>query len=150
MGGTIKNIFKKSKNVEVDIETDNNKKENYDLENEWTESDFEEGQLSVDVYETPKEIIVKSTIAGVKPDDIDISINDDMLTIRGQRHEEEKIEEQDYLYRECYWGTFSRSIILPTEVKADKVDAILESGVLTVKLPKAKPKKEVEIKVKEK
>jgi len=147
MGGLIKNIFSKKNKQKVDIQEEKNN--NLLQDNDWIEDDFEEGQLSVDVYETPKEIIVKSTIAGVKPEDIDISINDDMITIRGHRHIEEKINEDDYLYQECYWGTFSRSIILPTEVKSDKIDASLENGVLTVILPKAKPKKEINIKVKE-
>jgi len=117
---------------------------------DWFEGDYDEGQLSIDVYQTPKSIIVKSTIAGVKPEDIDISINNDMLTIRGKRTMREKIKEENYLYRECYWGSFSRSIILPVEIQAEKIEANLESGVLTVTLPKAKETKQVSIKVKEK
>jgi len=117
---------------------------------DWFDGDYDEGQLSIDVYQTPKSIIVKSTIAGVKPEDIDISINNDMLTIRGKRTMREKIKEENYLYRECYWGSFSRSIILPVEVQAEKIEASLENGVLTVALPKAKESKQVSIKVKEK
>ena len=112
--------------------------------------DYDEGQLSIDVYQTPKALIVKSTIAGVKPDDIDIAINNDMLTIRGKREMMEEIREDDYLFRECYWGSFSRSVILPVEVEADKIEAELENGVLTITLPKAKSAKEISIKVKEK
>lgn len=120
-------------------------------EKEWLEqSDYEEGQLSIDVYQTPGEIIIKSTIAGVKPEDIDISINNDMLTIRGHRSMDKKIREENYLYRECYWGSFSRSIILPVEVEGEKIEAELENGVLTVTLPKAKNAKEISIKVREK
>lgn len=120
-------------------------------EKEWLEqSDYEEGQLSIDVYQTPGEIIIKSTIAGVKPEDIDISINNDMLTIRGHRSMDKKIKEENYLYRECYWGSFSRSIILPVEVEGEKIEAELENGVLTVTLPKAKNAKEISIKVREK
>ena len=113
------------------------------------EEEFEEGQLSIDVYQTPNTIVVKSTIAGVKPKDIDISINNDMLTIRGKRHQDEEIRDQDFLFRECYWGSFSRSIILPVEVESDKVEATLENGVLTVILPKSKTAKQISIKVKE-
>jgi HSP20 family protein len=116
---------------------------------EWLSGDYEEGQLSIDVYQTPDKVFVKSTIAGVKPEDIDISINNDMLTIRGKREMSENIKTEDYLYQECYWGAFSRSIILPCEVKAEKIDAYLEDGVLTVVLPKVKIKKDVRIKVKE-
>ncbi|MFH1523104.1 MAG: Hsp20/alpha crystallin family protein [Patescibacteria group bacterium] len=120
-----------------------------DKENEWIDGDYEEGQLSIDVYQTPKKIIIKSTIAGVKPEDIDISINNDMLTIRGKREGGEEIEEDNYLYKECYWGTFSRSIILPVEVEANKIEAVLENGVLTITLPKAKTAKQISVKVKE-
>lgn len=115
----------------------------------WLQNDYEEGQLSIDVYQNPDALIVKSTIAGVKPEDIDISINNDLLTIRGRREMIENIREENYLYRECYWGSFSRSIILPVEVEADKIEAFLENGVLTVTLPKARSAKQISIKVKE-
>lgn len=118
-------------------------------EKKWLQNEYEEGQLSIDVFQTPDAIIVKSTIAGIKPEDIDISINNDLLTIRGKREMNEKIKEENYLYRECYWGSFSRSIILPVEVEADKIDAYLENGVLTVVLPKARSAKQISIKVKE-
>ncbi|MFH1428035.1 MAG: Hsp20/alpha crystallin family protein [Patescibacteria group bacterium] len=117
---------------------------------EWIDEEYEEGQLSIDVYQTAKAIIVKSTIAGVKPDEIDISINNDMLTIRGKREHQEEVNEDDYLYRECYWGSFSRSVILPVEIQADKIEAVLENGVLTITLPKAKTSKQITVKVKEK
>ena len=119
-------------------------------EQQWLDQDYEEGQLSIDVYQTPTKIIVKSTIAGVKPEDIDISINNDMLTIRGKREMQEKIRDEHYLYRECYWGSFSRSLILPVEVEAEKIEADLENGVLTVILPKARSAQQISIKVKEK
>ena len=119
-------------------------------ENGWLAEEYEEGQLSIDVYQTPSKIIVKSTIAGVKSEDIDISINNDMLTIRGRREMQEKIREEDYLYKECYWGSFSRSIILPVEIDSENIDASLENGVLTVTLPKAKSAKQITIKVKDK
>lgn len=125
-----------------------NEENTKDEDREWLQEDLEEGQLSIDVFQTNKAIIVKSTIAGVKPADIDISINNDMLTIRGKRNLNEKIEERNYLYRECYWGAFSRSIILPVEIEAEKIEALLENGVLTVILPKAKVSKQISIKVK--
>ena len=95
-----------------------------------------EAQLSVDVYETKNEIIVKSTVAGVKPENLEISISNDLLTIRGFRREEEEINEADYYTRECYWGAFSRSIVLPREVDQKKVDAGVKNGILTIRLPK--------------
>lgn len=142
-------------NDEIDDEEemeDGNETLNEDDENdnEWIDEDFEEGQLSIDVYQTPSTIAVKSTIAGVKPEDIDISINNDMLTIRGKREECKDIKEEDYLYKECYWGSFSRSIILPVEVQANKIDAVLENGVLTVTLPKSQASKKISVKVKKK
>jgi len=121
-----------------------------EVKKEWSEIDYEEGQLSIDVYQLEDRIVIKSTIAGVRPEDIDISINNDMLTIKGRRQNIEKIDERNYLYRECYWGSFSRSIILPIEIKPDKIEANLENGILSVVLPKAKPRREVEIKVQEK
>jgi HSP20 family protein len=114
---------------------------------EWLE-DSEEGRLSVDVYQTSDNIIIKSTIAGVSVDDIDISINNDMITIRGERRQDKEVSEDDYFYQECYWGAFSRSIILPTEVVPEEVEASLKNGVLTVILPKAKKSKSVAVKVK--
>lgn len=140
-------FFKKNK-TNPTTEKEGKKEISY-INNEWIEDDFEEGQLSLDVYETPKNIIVKSTIAGVNADDLDISINNDMLTIRGKREESEKIKTKKYLYQECYWGSFSRSIILPTEVKAEQIDAKLENGILTITLPKAKTNKKLNIEVKE-
>ena len=104
--------------------------------------------MAIDVYETAEEIIIKSTMAGVKPEDIDIAINNDMLTIRGKREEEENIREENYLYKECYWGSFSRSIILPTEIDNKNIDAELENGVLTVTLKKINKDTKVEINVK--
>jgi HSP20 family protein len=96
----------------------------------------EEGQLSVDVYQDKNSIIIKSTIAGVEPDDIDISFHNDMLTIRGERKHDKTVSEDDYFYKECYWGSFSRSIILPLEVQVDKIKATIKNGILTIVLPK--------------
>jgi HSP20 family protein len=148
------NFFKKlagldSEKVNIKNEEEiDNQEEDFEDEEEWRNEEYEEGQLSIDVYQTPENIVVKSTIAGVEPSDIDISINNDMLTIRGKREEKSKIDSDDYLYKECYWGSFSRSIILPVEVEANKIEAILEDGVLTVILPKSKTSKQISVKVK--
>lgn len=106
-----------------------------------------EGQLTIDVYQTDNDIVIKSTIAGVKPEDLDVSINNDMITIRGDRKNEEKVEGENYYYQECYWGTFSRSVILPVEVLADKIEASMKNGILTVRLPKADTTKTKKIQV---
>lgn len=99
--------------------------------------DDQEGQLTVDVYQTADAIVVRSTIAGVKPEDLDVSITSDMVTIRGVRHHDEEVSEENYFYRECYWGNFSRSIILPVDIIAEKADASLKDGILTIRIPKA-------------
>ncbi len=117
--------------------------------NEWLnyEDNESEGQLAIDVFQTEKKIIIKSTIAGVKPADLKISLHHDLLTIKGTRSVTETVRDEDYLYRECYWGSFSRSIILPAEVDNRHVEAELESGVLTISLYKNIPG---QIEVKEK
>jgi HSP20 family protein len=142
------NFFLNNKSSEEKKISTKNKAEEQ-KESDWLEEDYEEGQLSVDVYQTKDDIVIKSTIAGVKPEDIDISINNDMVTIRGKREIEENVSQDEYFYQECYWGGFSRSIILPVEIVPDKVEASLKNGVLTVTLPKAKKSKSVSIKVKE-
>ncbi|OGZ34465.1 MAG: hypothetical protein A2174_00455 [Candidatus Portnoybacteria bacterium RBG_13_41_18] len=106
-----------------------------------------EGQLTIDVYQTPNHITIKSTIAGVKPEDLDITITNDMVTIRGRREKDEEIKTEDYYYQECYWGIFSRSVILPVDVEADRAEASLKNGILTIKLPKIEKVKTKKIKV---
>ncbi len=137
-------IFKKNKKNHLDKDS----LIHQENDEQWMEDEYEEGQLSIDVYETSKEIFVKSTIAGVDPEEIDISIDNDMLTIRGERKEEELKEGANYLYKECYWGAFSRSIILPVEVDEREIEAELENGVLTIILKKIKSNKKIGIKIK--
>lgn len=96
----------------------------------------EEGQLTVDIYDDGEHIVIQSTVAGVKPDDVDISLQEDTLTIRGQRRRAQEVSDDNFYYRELYWGIFSRSIILPEEVDFSKADAAIKNGLLTIKLPK--------------
>jgi HSP20 family protein len=96
-----------------------------------------EGQLTIDVYQNDIEIVIKSTIAGVKPEDLDVSINNDMVTIKGERKNEEVVNGENYYYQECYWGHFSRSVVLPVDIISDKAEASLKNGILTIRLPKA-------------
>ena len=96
----------------------------------------EEGQLTIDVYQTPEEMVIKSTIAGVRQDDLDITIATDMVTIQGVRRKDESISPEDYYYQELYWGPFSRSVILPQEVDTESAKAALKDGILTIRLPK--------------
>jgi len=120
--------------------------ENWDT-NDNIQEDDSEGQLTIDVYQTDSDIVIKSTIAGVKPEDLDVSISNDMLTIKGERKNEEVVEDENYYYRECYWGSFSRSVVLPMDVLADKIDATLKNGILTIRLPKADVTKTKKIQV---
>lgn len=115
---------------------------------DWIEEESEEGQLTVDVFNTPNEIIVKAIVAGVKPDDLDISITRDMVTIRGRREEEKKIDHDDYFYRELYWGAFSRTILLPQEIEVEAATASEKHGLLTITLPKVDKEKQTKLKVK--
>lgn len=111
-------------------------------------SDEMEGQLTVDVYQTPDEIVIESTIAGVDADEIDIDVTSEMVIIRGERKKETKVEEGDYYYQECFWGRFSRSIILPQEIDPDKAHSTVKRGILTIHLPKLNRSKGKKIKVK--
>ncbi len=121
--------------------------EDEDTQAEEDEELTEEGQLSVDVYQDKANVVIRSTIAGVEPEDIDITFDNDMITIRGKRKKDTSIREENYFYQECYWGSFSRSIILPVEVQADKIKASIRNGVLTIVLPKSH--KDINIKVEE-
>lgn len=123
-------------------------------EESWASSSFAqnenenaEGQLTIDVYQTENDIVIKSTIAGVKPEDLDVSINNDMVTVKGERKNEEVVENGNYYYQECYWGSFSRSVLLPVDVIPEKADASLKNGILTIRLPKADTTKTKKIQV---
>lgn len=119
--------------------------ENEGQQEEWM-NDFE-GQLTIDMYQTKDNVIIKSTIAGVKPDDIDITIANDMVTVRGERTRDFEASAEDYFYQECYWGSFSRSVVLPVDVDIENVSADLKDGILTVILPKAAKAKAKKIRV---
>jgi len=106
-----------------------------------------EGQLAIDVYQNANDVVVKAPIAGVKAEDIEISINDDVVTVKGQRRQEKEVKNDDYYVQECYWGAFSRSVILPVAVNVDKSNAKLKDGILTVTLPKAKSSRSKKLKV---
>ena len=107
-----------------------------------------EGQLAVDVYQTKDNVVIKAPIAGVTPDKIDIEVAEDVVTIRGERVEEKEVDREHYYVQECYWGSFSRSVILPTSTIAEKAAASLKDGVLTVTIPKVAQDKVKKIKVK--
>ena len=115
----------------------------------WIEEESEkDAELTVDVYETPDAVVVKSMIAGVHPDNLDVSITRDSVTIRGKREEERVAEGDDYLFRELYWGSFSRTVALPEEIDVDEAEAIEKHGLLILKLPKLDKKRQSKLKVK--
>ncbi len=119
-----------------------------DVASSWIEEESEkEGELTVDVYQTPEMIIIKSMIAGVRPDDLDVTIARDVVTIRGKREEERVASEDDYYVRELYWGSFSRTIQLPEEIDVDESEAVEKHGLLILKLPKLDKKRSSKLKV---
>lgn len=138
---------KKAQPVKTETVTPENKPaETNDQRSEDWSSGYE-GQLAIDVYQTPDEIVIKSTIAGVSPEDISVTIDNDMVTVRGERKSQQEVKKDDYYYQECYWGSFSRSVILPVDVETDKIEAELKNGILTVTLPKAKKERTTKVEV---
>ncbi len=115
---------------------------------QWMEEEAVEGQLTVDVYQTPDEIVIRSIVAGVRPDDLDISISRDMVTIRGAREEHKEVSDENYFHKELYWGAFSRTVLLPAEVEVEDASAQEKHGLLTIRLPKIDKEKQTKLKVK--
>ena len=113
-----------------------------------TEEEEGEASLTVDVYQTPDEIIVEAMIPAVKPEDLDISISREMITIKGTRERTRSVEDDQFFFRELFWGTFSRTILLPQEIEPDTVDARERNGLLTIILPKSDKNKTHKVKVK--
>lgn len=108
----------------------------------------EEAQLTVDVFQTENDIMIQAIVAGVKENDLDISITQDMITIRGERENKTETIKEDYYYQELYWGAFSRSILLPQEINPDEAEANLKNGVLTIKLPRLDKERVKKVKIK--
>lgn len=115
---------------------------------DWLEEDTGEGQLGVDVYHTNDEIIIKTMVAGVRPEDLDISITRDMVVIKGKREETQGISEDHYFHKELYWGSFSRTVLLPQEVESDNAEAVERHGLLIIRLPKINKERQTRLKVK--
>jgi HSP20 family protein len=103
---------------------------------EWDEEEAVPGQLAVDVYETKEKLVVKARTAGVNKNDLDVSISDNQLTIRGTLSSGSDEDVENYFLQECYWGEFSRSIALPVPVKEEEIEAVLKDGVLTISFGK--------------
>jgi len=114
----------------------------------WIEEENDEAELSIDLYQTPTDIIIQTMVAGVRPEDLEVSIARDIATIRGKREESRIIDEDNFFTKELYWGKFSRTISLPVEVEPEEVEAIEKHGLLTIKIKKVDKEKKSNIKVK--
>lgn len=107
-----------------------------------------DGELAVDVYQTPTHIIIKAMIAGVRPEDLDVSITRDMVTLRGKREKHVEGNAGDFFFQELYWGSFSRTIVLPQEVEIEEAEANEKHGLLTIRLPKLDKGRQAKLKIK--
>ncbi|MCK5021796.1 MAG: Hsp20/alpha crystallin family protein [Candidatus Pacebacteria bacterium] len=130
----------------IDFENDNNGNNNSSLSSK-EEDNYKEGELAVDIYDEGENIIVKAMIAGVKPEDLDVSITRDMITIHGSRHEEKEMSKDNYHQQELYWGSFSRTIMLPAEVDISESEAHEKHGLLVLTLPKVDKEKRTKLKI---
>ncbi len=106
--------------------------------------------LAIDMYETKDEVVVKAALPGIKPEEVQVSITGNTLTIKGESKEENEVNEKDYIRKERRYGSFTRSVTLPSGLKADKAEATFEDGVLTLKVPKSEEVKPKTIKIKAK
>lgn len=140
----------KSEPMKITIEKEPKETKREKEEEEGMINDEEaEGQLTIDVYQDGDDVMVQSTVAGVAPEDLDIHITNESVSIRGERQKSETVEDKDYFYQECFWGKFSRSVILPMEVDPEKSTATVKNGVLTIRMPKMNRQKAKKVKVKE-
>lgn len=128
------------------VNTPENENLENDIKSDWHSSHVD-GQLAVDVLESREEVVVISTMAGADPDNIDVSIHGDVLTIKGSRKFPIEDDIFQHHYKECFWGNFSRTVILPVEVDSSKADAEYKNGVLVVKVPIDITSKKVPIKI---
>lgn len=134
-------------------EDDKKQDEGYADESEWhgqegPDDEPQEGELPVDMYQTGDAIIIRALVAGVSPDDLDIAITRDMVTIRGSREEYREAANDDYYHRELFWGSFSRTLVLPEEVLIDEAEAQEKHGLLEIRLPKVDKGRSARLKVK--
>src|ERR1035437_10226235 len=114
---------------------------------EWGEEESE-GELTVDVYQTPDDIIIKAMVSGMDPNELDVSIGRDTVTIKGKREGVNEVSEDNYFCRELYWGSFSRTIALPQEIEVEEAEATQKHGLLTIRLPKIDKRRQAKLRVK--
>ncbi len=124
-----------------------------DQEDSWQDGDIhdhtpQEGELPVDMYQTADAIVIRALVAGVSPNDLDIAITRDMVTIKGMREEYQESSDDNYYHRELFWGSFSRTLLLPEEVVIDEADAQEKHGLLEIRLPKLDKNRSTQLRVK--
>ena len=121
-------------------------------EEEWDNgqqpSNSQDGELPVDMFQTDDAIVIKALVAGVSPADLEISITRDMVTIRGIREEIQEVHDDGYFHRELFWGSFSRTLVLPEEVAIDEAEAQEKHGLLEIRLPKLDKHRTTQLRVK--
>lgn len=138
--------FSPVQNKKISSFNKENTENNIQKESNWDEEI--EAELTVDLYQTPSDIVVKTMVAGVQPDNLSITITRDMITIKGKREETHAIDNDNYFVQELYWGSFSRTISLPEEVDPEEAEAIEKHGLLIIKLPKLDKNRETKLKIK--
>jgi HSP20 family protein len=150
----MRSFFEKLTGV-IDIEEEGNEIETEDFiqsqegPSGWMEEeDLEEGELAVDVYHTPESVVIKAMVAGIDPDDLDISITRERVIIKGKRRKSDNASENDYFHQELYWGAFTRTIVLSSEIDTDNSKAKEDHGLLTITLQKANIDRQTKLKVK--
>ena len=114
----------------------------------WMEQETAQPALAVHVHQTATDLMIQTMVAGVKPENLDLNIARDMITIAGRREENRNIDEENYFIKELYWGKFSRTISLPHEVEPEEAEATERHGLLTIRLQKVDKEKKANIKVK--
>jgi HSP20 family protein len=142
------NIFTRFGNNQKDEDTSSEDTRKIQPRIESDEPEEEVGELSVDVYETGKEIIIESMIAGVKPEDLQIATTHNSITISGKREANTHVKGDEYIVQELYWGQFSRTVELPNDIDVDSAEAVEKHGLLIIRLPKIDKDRNVKVKVK--
>ena len=138
---------------EHEFGADDQKQDTYQDDESWQDDAHEghtsqEGELPVDMYQTSDAIVIRALVAGVSPNDLDIAITRDMVTIRGMREEYQESSDDSYFHRELFWGSFSRTLLLPEEVIIDEADAQEKHGMLEIRLPKLDKTRSTQLRVK--
>lgn len=133
--------------MEEETQTESQKTEADKVGQDWLPKESEAAQLAVDVYQTPTHIVLQAMVAGVRPEDLDISITREMVTISGKREGPRNINHEDWFVQELFWGNFARTITLPQEIETEEAEAIENHGLLIIRMPKIDREKKMKVKV---